>query len=72
MDVIIVLAHGCSVERMRSGWTLYGLPMDAREQAGNYQVFYAPLSSYKGSITGSFKGSFMGSFRSPFKGLVFL
>ena len=23
---------------MRSGWTLYGLPMDAREQAGNYQV----------------------------------
>ena len=43
MDVIIVLAHGCSVERMRSGWTLYGLPMDAREQAGNYQVFYAPV-----------------------------
>ena len=44
MDVIIVLAHGCSVERMRSGWTLYGLPMDAREQAGNYQVFYGPVS----------------------------
>ena len=24
--------------------TLYGLPMDAREQAGNYQVLYAPVS----------------------------
>ena len=47
MDVIILLAHGCSVEWMRSGWTLYGLPMDAREQAGNYQVLYAPVSSFK-------------------------
>ena len=27
--------------------------MDAREQAGNYQVFYAPVSSYKGSFQGS-------------------
>ena len=51
MDVIIVLAHGCSVERMRSGWTLYGLPMDAREQAGNDQVFYAPVSYYKGLVS---------------------
>ena len=29
--MIIVSAHGCSVERMRSGWTLDGLLMDARE-----------------------------------------
>ena len=48
MDVIIVLGRGHSVERMRSGWTLYGLPMDAREQAGSYQVFYAPVSNYYG------------------------
>ena len=59
MDVIIVLAHGCCVERMRSGWTLYGLPMDAREQAGKYQVFYAPVS-----LKDPFKGTpFSGAYR---------
>ena len=51
---------------MRSGWTLYGLPMDAREQAGNYQVFYAPVSlidPFIGTLKGTqpgpkkFKGS---------------
>ena len=25
---------------MRSGWTLYGLPMDAREQAGKLPGFF--------------------------------
>ena len=30
----MVLSHGCSGERMRSGWTLYGLLMDAAGQAG--------------------------------------
>ena len=50
MDVIIVLAHGCSVERMRSGWTLYGLPMDARELAGNYQAFDAAVSQRKPTL----------------------
>ena len=44
MHEIMALAHGCSEGRMKSGWTLYGLPMDAREQAGNYQVFYGPVS----------------------------
>ena len=39
VDAIMVLAHGCCGERMRSGWMLYGLPVDAPGQAGNYQVF---------------------------------
>ena len=52
---IMALAHGCSEGRMKSGWTLYGLPMDAREQAGNYQVFYVPVSSYKTSCLNSSK-----------------
>ena len=42
VDVIMVWAHGYPMdaagERMRSGWTLCGLPMDAPWQPGNYQV----------------------------------
>ena len=64
VDIIMVLAHGCIGERMRFGCTLlpmdalgnelYGLPMDASGQAGNYQVFTCLLPPkrvlYKPSI----------------------